>query len=346
MKVTEVMREDLSWWVANAHSQANHLIRPDIELEIFTDSSDFAWGATANGQTAGGPWSEDERQGHINVKELTAAFFGLKMFAVHLHSTHVHLQIDNTTAVAYINAQGGRKSDLNEIARNMWYWAIERDLWISAVHLPGVENVEADRASRTQYGAETEWSLQPKIFKKLEKMLGQFDLDLFATRLNAKCRRFFAWKPDPEAEAIDALAHSWKGIYAYAFPPFSLLTQVIQKISLDQADVTLVALCWATQPWFGPLLHLLISPPVRLPQGPHLLYLPQDSEAVHPLTSKLHLTVFKLSGNISKVQAFQQDLLMSSSVPGGSQPGNNISPTGSNGPTFVVNGCTIPFIRL
>ena len=306
----------------------------------------FAWGATANGKTAGGPWSEIEKQNHINLKELRAAFFGLKMFASQLEHSHVRLQIDNTTAVAYINAHGGRKPELNQLARDIWSWAIPRGVWISAVHVPGVDNEEADRASRTQYGSETEWSLDLEVYKRLERVFGPFDLDLFATRLNAKCRKFFAWKPDPEALAIDALAHNWHGINSYAFPPFSLITRVTQKISLDQAEVTLIAPQWPTQTWFAPILQLLISPPVVLPPEPHLLRLPQDLTAVHPLHRKLRLTAFRLSGNISKVQAFRQTLHPSLSSHGESRPGASTSLTGLSGQNFAVDGLMIPLSHL
>ena len=93
----------------------------------------------------GGVWSEVEKQDHINLKELKTAVFGLKMFTGTLQHTHIRLQIDNTTAVAYVNAQRGRKPELNEIARDMWNWAIERDLWLSAVLVPEVDNREVDR---------------------------------------------------------------------------------------------------------------------------------------------------------------------------------------------------------
>ena len=39
-----------------------------------------------------------------------------------------------------------------------------------------------------------------------------------------------SWKPDPQACAVDALSVSWKDIYFYAFPPFSMILKVLQKI--------------------------------------------------------------------------------------------------------------------
>ena len=78
----------------------------------------------------------------------------------------------------------------------MWLWAIERDIWLSAVHIPGVQNSVADAASRKVYATETEWKLDREVFLKLNSRFGPFDIDLFASRLNTQCDCFFAWKMD------------------------------------------------------------------------------------------------------------------------------------------------------
>lgn len=47
------------------------------------------------------------------------------------------------------------------------------------------------------------------------------DVDMFATRLNAKLPCYVAWKPDPGAIAIDAFTTNLSGYtLIYCFPPF------------------------------------------------------------------------------------------------------------------------------
>ncbi len=59
---------------------------------------------------------------------------------------HVLLQIDNITAVAYVNKMGGTKShNCRVVARQIWQWALSRGIWLSAEHIPGESNVEADQ---------------------------------------------------------------------------------------------------------------------------------------------------------------------------------------------------------
>jgi len=133
-----------------------------------------------------------------------AAFLALKSLCSKERAVHIRLHLDNTTSVLYVQKQGGKKQLLNGIARDLWLWAIERDLWISAEHIPGVENIEADRASRKQYATETEWQLDPTVFNSVSKVFGPWDIDLFASRLNHQLPSYIAWHPDPGAVAIDA----------------------------------------------------------------------------------------------------------------------------------------------
>ena len=57
----------------------------------------------------GGKWTPSEAEYHINILELLAAFFALKCFCSHMNNCHIQIQIDNTTALAYINNMGGSK---------------------------------------------------------------------------------------------------------------------------------------------------------------------------------------------------------------------------------------------
>ena len=67
-------------------------------------------GCSLSGPEDEGPWSEQERQSHINCLELPAAFLALQTFAKGKVGISVLLRIDNTMVVAYINNQGGTVS--------------------------------------------------------------------------------------------------------------------------------------------------------------------------------------------------------------------------------------------
>ena len=113
--------------------------------------------------------------------------------------------------------------------RRIWSWSIERDIFISAAHIPGILNVEADQESRKPE-LRTEWKLHESIFSYIQKYLNFYpSVDLFASRVNAQLPRFFAYRPDPKGEVINAFCVSWHNLSFYCFLPFSCTGKVSQK---------------------------------------------------------------------------------------------------------------------
>jgi hypothetical protein len=109
------------------------------------------------------------------------------------------------------------------------------------------------------------------------------DIDLFASRINFQVKPYIAYKPDPEAYAINAFHTSWKDFKFYAFPPFSIIQKVLQKINEEKATGFLVVPHWPTQTWWPYLMHMLIDLPLILPREKQTLYLPADPQRVQPL---------------------------------------------------------------
>ena len=97
-------REELDWWKSRLQKwNGKSLLSKEADLMIDSDASLSGWGAACQDQRTGGPWSERERQYHINCLELLAAFLALQTFAKGRKGISVLLRINNTTVVAYIN---------------------------------------------------------------------------------------------------------------------------------------------------------------------------------------------------------------------------------------------------
>ena len=151
-----------------------------------------------------GPWSCQECMMHINCLELLAATLATKTFAKSKTAISILLRIDNTMTVAYINNLGGTASkELVLLTRDLWMWCLERNIHITAVHLPGVMNTIADTETRVMRDR-TDWKLNSLIFQKINNHYGPLEVDLFASRLSAQCPLYFSWRPDPYALATDA----------------------------------------------------------------------------------------------------------------------------------------------
>ena len=120
-------------------------------------------------------------ESELNIK-LKAVQFGLKPLCKSKSDVHIHLRIFNVTAVTYINNMGGTKSRIcNLIASKIWTWSIDRNISLSAEHLPGSKNVLADEQSRA-FDDTTEWMIIKCVFIELVKIFGSQAIDLFASR--------------------------------------------------------------------------------------------------------------------------------------------------------------------
>jgi hypothetical protein len=272
---------------------------------------------------------------HINHLELLAAYMALQAFKDTCNATHVLLMMDNTTAVAYIKNMGGKKPNLNELTQEIWNWCIKRNTWLSATHIPGKLNIVADYKSR-HFNDRTEWSLHQSIFDRLVYIFGKLDIDLFATRLNAKCEKFVSWHKEPYAFYVDAFSCSWQDANNYLFPPFSLIGRCLQKLRLEEAEGVIVLPLWSTQPWFTTLLGLLVQVPVLLPKKDDLLTLTHNNQK-HPLRKKLQMIAAKVSGKPSRNKEFLQKQPKSSYTLGKQEHISNMQLTSEDGTYFVFN---------
>ncbi|XP_046737534.1 uncharacterized protein LOC124406221 [Diprion similis] len=223
MTLDKDLQTDFKWWGKNIRHAHRSTRPPEFCREIFTDASLSGWGVACGQARSHGFWNEEERKSHINILELTTAFFGLKCFANDLRYCDILLRLDNTTAISYINRMGGvRFARLSNLARKIWDWCEERDIWIFASFISSKDNFEADFESR-RLEPETELELSQTAFKRIVRTFGEPEVDLFATRVNKKCRKYISWLQDPNSIAVDAFTVPWKNYFFYAFPPFVII---------------------------------------------------------------------------------------------------------------------------
>ena len=148
MQLSSHSLEELDWWIHNVSQSKRDIVHPNPSILLQSDASKLGWGAVCMDESIGGGWTPAEATAHINILQLQAAFFALKSFAREVSNTHIQLQMNNTTAVAYLNNMGGsQSSELNALTRAIWELAMKKSNWLSAVHIPGKHNIEADKES-------------------------------------------------------------------------------------------------------------------------------------------------------------------------------------------------------
>ncbi|CAG2208359.1 unnamed protein product [Mytilus edulis] len=204
---------DLNWWVNNINSSFKPMTLIDPQFILNTDSSNTGWGAVVQDTLfeTKGFWSYEEQKNHINFLELKAALLALIWFCSSRNNIHVKVYLDNMVAVNYINKMGGRIVKLNNLTKELWIWCIQRKIWVTACHLPGVANIEADRLSRS-INVDIEWKLHDDVFNIIDCLFGPHDVDLFASKFNHQLPRYFSYLPDKYAEAVDAFSSDWEDI--------------------------------------------------------------------------------------------------------------------------------------
>ena len=298
MNLSKLAKAELTWWISHVKGSVNLITRDQPSHTLTTDASNEGWGAVVGNSSTGGLWSAHEKAHHINYLELLAVYLGLQSFYSNYRRTHIRLMIDNSTAVAVINHMGTSHSkQLNFLCTQVWEWCIARDIWVSAAHIAGSENVHADLESRANK-SETEWMLNKDLLHAaLQKLDFRPEIDLFASRINKQFAKYIAYRPDPGALAIDAFTVSWSQQKLYAFPPFSLIPLVLKKIIEDKANMICIIPQWPTQAWYPKAINMARERIVRLEPSASLLRLPNQPDKPHPLHNKLALLVCHLSGS-------------------------------------------------
>ena len=87
---------------------------------------------------------------------------------------------------------------LNGLAKSIWLWCRKQNIFLSAQHVPGIENVTAGYKSRN-FNDTNEWMLKKDIFVRICSQFFNPDIDIFVSRLNHQIDNYASWSYDPEA---------------------------------------------------------------------------------------------------------------------------------------------------
>lgn len=242
------------------------------QVTLFSDASRSGWGATTGSLEASGSWDSSDSSRHINQLEILAVFRALVAFRSSLAGQVVRVMIDNTTAVACLRRFGSiRSAELNRLSWQVLDLASDMGCSLHPVFLPGSRNVTADGLSRRGQTRDTEWALDPRVFRQICARWGHPEVDLMATPANRRVPRFVSPFPHPQAMATDAFALDWGQFrLAYVFPPTKLVPEVIAKFrSSPGLQLVLIAPLRANLSWVPGLMSLsrerwLLPPSSRL----------------------------------------------------------------------------------
>ena len=134
---------------------------------------------------------------------MLAALLALRLYCKDLQDLTVLFKIDNTSTKSWVNKQSGPDREIFTLVKQFWEFCIGRNITVVASYIESKKNKVADKESR-KIRDNLEWTLKEKHFENLNREFGEFTIDLFATRINSKCRRYYSYSPEPEAAGTDA----------------------------------------------------------------------------------------------------------------------------------------------
>ena len=279
------------WTKTRNLSHSIPLLHPPATVTFHTDASLAGWGGHTPTKSVQGRWSGQFQSFHINILEAMAVFLTLKRINPK-RGSHIRLMLDSNTIVHCINRNGSRSPQINHVILAILSLARRRSWHLSAAHIEGVRNVQADALSRTA-PLESEWMLDRLSFQFILTQVPTLQIDLFATSANHQLPLYVAPNVDPHAVGTDALSLDWNRWQSiYLFPPVKLLFKVLHKLRSFRGTAAIVAPLWPKSNWF-PLVTELQLRLVPLPRPT----LSQTVQVKHVyasswLTEKLHLMIF------------------------------------------------------
>ena len=126
----------------------SHLERPPY-THIFTDALGN-WGCGAYGKSGWfkAPWSAEWLAVNITAKDMVSVVPAIVLCGEALKTLHVQFHSDNMAVVEMIKARTSRDSKVMHLLRCLHFFTAKHDIYITAVHVLGVDNIRADALSR------------------------------------------------------------------------------------------------------------------------------------------------------------------------------------------------------
>ncbi len=207
---------------------------------VSSAASLVGWGAIHEGKGISGQWHGPWLMWHINVLELQTVYLALQHFLPLLRNQHVLVRTDSTVAAAYVNRQGGLGSPcLCILAQMIWEWAYSWFKFLRAMYVVGPANLTTDQFPR-EGQLPREWRLHPEVVGEIWVRFGTAVVDLFTSRETMHCPLLFSIGRDNPPLGTNVMAHQWPQGLLYAFPTFTLLHPLLQRVQVEEVSLILL----------------------------------------------------------------------------------------------------------
>ena len=156
-RFTPEFRKDLFWWQSFlAVFNGKRILHSKVPIaDVETDASQEAVGSYFRGDWAYSFLPADAplvAPFHINVKEAFAIYLAARRWGPQWANHHVIVHCDNQAAVAMINKGTTANPIIMSWLRDLFWLSAIHNFRLTAVYVPGIDNIRADRISRMHNG--------------------------------------------------------------------------------------------------------------------------------------------------------------------------------------------------
>jgi hypothetical protein len=153
----------------------------------------------------------------------------------------VVFQVDAQNLLGVVN-RGSPRLNINELARELLWLCVERDITVKVEWVPREENALADELSKLLIP--NDWMVGQAMFRQLDERWGSHTVDLFASGKNNQCERFYSMQWCRKSAGCDAFAFDWSGEVALVSCPYRMIGRVWLKLRQERVVATIIVPFW------------------------------------------------------------------------------------------------------
>ena len=226
-------------------------------LVLWTDASDSGWGVIIEGEAGkpdevvAGTFVREDRELHINLKELLAVREGILLLAGRYPRGFRQVTIFTDSTVVLHQVRGWKaRGSANQILSEVFALCARKAWQVTTLWVPSADN-RADEPSRDPH--KSTFTFDPGVRRWIEAQVGQKSkLEVFASGANALtpvfCSRFLE-----RGSGGNAWVQNWRVLgerygVLWLNPPFCWLGLVVRKLTRERPEnFFLVVPEWATE---------------------------------------------------------------------------------------------------
>ena len=240
-------------------------LQQHLTLRLFTDASGYGWGAQADlpsGRVVFRDyWTTKLLGNDICVKEALAVLFALQSISTFLQSRRIDVFVDNEGLVKAWSGLSSKSIELSDVLQSLFLFCVDFNISLKMTWVSTHEN-PADAPSRALHRSDS--LLAERLRKRLWSCYGPFSFDLLALPSNVfrdpsgGALPFFSPSPVRSSAGVNVFAQSAPSGMLYAFPPFAIITPLI-NLFIEWGSVSVVVVL-PSFPGRRPTWLALLSP--------------------------------------------------------------------------------------